>query len=96
MEMMVRIVVSPERVPLVLDRLGEVVEQTRGEDGCTEYVVYTTDQPGELWLKEAYISQEYHDSVHEGKAEMKDFLAWIAAEMTQDATVVQLTRKLER
>jgi quinol monooxygenase YgiN len=96
MEMIVRLLVEPSRLDVVLDRLGVIVEQTRGEEGTLEFVVYTTDTPGEIWLKETYVSQEYHDNVHEDTPEIRALLAWLPGEVTEPWTIATVRRVLER
>jgi quinol monooxygenase YgiN len=96
MEMIVRMLVKPWRVDVVLERLNVIVEQTRGEDGTLEFVVYTTDKPGEIWLKETYVSQAYHDGVHEGTPEIKALLEWLPGEITEPWTIATVRRVLER
>jgi quinol monooxygenase YgiN len=96
MEMIVRMLVEPSRLDVVLDRLSVIVEQTRGEEGTLEFVVYTTDTPGEIWLKETYVSQEYHDNVHEDTPEIRALLAWLPGEVTEPWTIATVRRVLER
>jgi quinol monooxygenase YgiN len=96
MEMIVRMLVEPSRLDVVLDRLSVIVEQTRGEEGTLEFVVYTTDTPGEIWLKETYVSQEYHDNVHEDPPEIRALLAWLPGEVTEPWTIATVRRVLER
>ncbi len=96
MEMIVHMLVEPSRLDVVLDRLSVIVEQTRGEEGTLEFVVYTTDTPGEIWLKETYVSQEYHDNVHEDTPEIRALLAWLPGEVTEPWTIATVRRVLER
>ena len=96
MEMIVRLVIKPERKDVVLDRLDAVVRQTRDEEGCVEFVVYTAESPDEIWIKETYVTQAYHDDVHESAQVVKDLLAWLPGETTEPWIVSTVRRVLER
>jgi quinol monooxygenase YgiN len=96
MEMIVRLQVNPSRTTVVLDRLRAEVEQTRLEDGTLEFVVFTSETPGEIWLKEAFVSKEYHDNVHESAPILKELIEWLPGEVVEPWTVATITRALER
>ena len=67
----------PGRAQDVVDLVGTELERVRSEDGAVAFSVHLGHEPDQVWLYEAWVSQSYHDDVHESYPEVQNVLARI-------------------
>lgn len=74
----------------VIELLESMVPRTRQEEGCLAFTCYSADHdPDILWLHEVFVTQEYHDTVHESYAEVQQVLAELPAHLSEPWTILQ-------
>ncbi|BEP14850.1 hypothetical protein acdb102_31610 [Acidothermaceae bacterium B102] len=88
--MIVELRVSPGHMGDVLAVFESVMPRVRGEDGCLAFSLFpSTTDPLTLFLYESYVSERYHDDVHESFAEVKDVLAQLPQHLSAPWVVHQ-------
>ena len=75
--------IKPDQMEDVLELLGTVMNRVQQEEGCLAFEICVSDIPNTLFIYEAYISEQYHDEVHEAYPEVRNVLAKIGAYATQ-------------
>lgn len=84
--MMVLLPTKPGMVQAVLDLLGPLIDRVRREEGCLAFTAHVGDKPDCIWLYEAWITQKYHDEIHEAYPEVIRVLTDIPALLSSAPT----------
>jgi quinol monooxygenase YgiN len=84
--------VKPEAADRVLALLTASVESSRSEDGCLAFDVNRSpSDPNTIWLYEAYVSEQYHDEIHEKLPVTQQALAAIPQLLVQPPVITRGT-----
>ena len=95
--MTVTLNVKPEATERVLALLAASVESSRHEDGCLAFSVYRSPaDPTSIWIYEVYVSEQYHDEIHEKSPAAQQALAAIPQVVVQPPAVTRGTFLLGR
>ena len=74
--MVVEATAAPGHMDDVLAVFESVMPRVRSEDGCLAFSIFpSTTNPLTVFLYESYVSERYHDEVHESFDEVKNVLA---------------------
>lgn len=66
---------KPGHADALLELLGPALERVRAEDGCLAFSVHrAAREPDTIWIYEAYVSEAYHDDIHESYPEIRRVL----------------------
>ncbi len=92
--LLVELPVAPGRMEQVRELMSTLLPRARGEEGCLVFDIYFAADNDAAWIREEFVSEQYHDDVHESFPEVKNVLARLPEYLSGPWTVHRLAAGL--